>query len=196
MKLKILVAPSLLAIAVILVVWLVTPRYFDDKLKRDDLKRETANLEMAKSKVAKANALMVDLGANADKQAVVFSFLPEEQQEEEIINDLNNIASAESVSIKNLSLVKSLETTPVVTESPEGIAENPKLTKDFNVDFTVIGAYDKIKNVVDKLYKLKRFNKISSSFFFCLILDSSSSKTIPSVFSDRTASLIISSEPI
>lgn len=163
MKLKVLLVPFFLVLVVGLIVWLVMPKYYDDKLKRQELKMETDKLDAAVKKVEKVNLLMADLGANADKQATLFSFLPEAQKEEEIINDLNNIASSESVAIKSLSVVKSSVSSPFLVINPEtsetGIIP---AAAGFNVDFTVVGAYDKIKNVVDRLSKIKRFNKISS----------------------------------
>lgn len=171
MKLKILLVPFFLALAIGLAVWLVMPKYYDDKLSRSELKNEQTKLEDAQKKVSVANKLMVELSAKADKQETLFSFLPEKQEEEEIINDLNNIASMESVSIKNLTLIKSAGSSPAPvqpapvseTDGNSIVIEAPALqSSNFNMEFTVIGAYDKIKGTVDRLYKLKRFNKISS----------------------------------
>jgi hypothetical protein len=157
MKLKVLLVPFFLVLAVGLVVWLVMPKYYDDKLKRQELKMETEKLNSAVEKVEKVNTLMADLGANADKQAILFSFLPETQKEEEVINDLNIIASSESVAIKNLTVAKAQASAPAVSETKTDIK-----TPGFDLEFTVVGPYDKIKNVVDRLSKIKRFNKISS----------------------------------
>ena len=159
MKLKILLVPFFLVLAVGLVVWLVMPSYYDDNLKRQDLKNETDRLETATKKTEKVDKLMKDLSANADKQTTLFSFLPEKQQDEEIINDLNNIASSEGVSIANLSLAKSIGAPSV--ENTTEVKSNISAT-NFNMDFTIVGAYDKIKNVMDKLARLKRFNKVSA----------------------------------
>lgn len=162
MKLKVLLVPFFLVLAIGLVVWLVMPKYYDDKLKRQELKTETEKLDSAVKKVEKVNTLMADLGANADKQAVLFSFLPETQREEEIINDLNNIASAESVAIKNLTVAKAQTSVPAPIASETAATSSNLTASDFNMEFIVVGQYDKIKNVVDRLSKMKRFNKTSS----------------------------------
>lgn len=162
MKLKILLAPSLLALIIILIIWLVMPRYFEDRLKREEFKNETARLNAINEKIEKVNNLMVNLGTNTENQNILFSFLPEKQQEEEIINDLNNIASTEAVSIKNLSLIKSPSTSLIISSEGAEAEESEAAIKNFDVDFTVIGTYDKIKNIINKLYKSRRFNKVAS----------------------------------
>lgn len=165
MKIKILLVPFLIVLAIVLVVWVALPRYYDDKLKRGELKTEENRLGEIKKKVEVASKLMVELGAKADKQEILFSFLPEKQEEEEIINDLNNIASMEAISIKNLTTEKNLNVpayiVPNVTEG-EVVDKNTSQPNEFKIKFTVIGEYGKIKNVIDRLAKLKRFNKASS----------------------------------
>ena len=174
MKLRILLVPFFLVLAIGLIVWLVMPKYYDDQFERTELNNEKTRSEDMQKKAAMAEKLMVELSANADKQETLFSFLPEKQEEEEIINDLNNIAAMEAVSIKNLTLVKSAGSAvsapapvsaPVPgtegTETP-AVGVNASQSSTFNIDFTISGNYAKIKNVIDRLFKLKRFNKVSS----------------------------------
>jgi hypothetical protein len=164
MKTKVLLVPFLLVLGIVLIVWSVLPSYYDDKSKREELKNENNRLDEVRKKVEMSSKLMNDLATKADKQEVLFSFLPEKQEEEEAINDLNNIASMEGVSIKNLTTVKApasgLKTSSDNSSKEEGSFKNQSMS--FYMDFTLIGEYGKIRNVINRLNNLKRFNKTSS----------------------------------
>jgi hypothetical protein len=116
--------------------------------------------------------LMAQLNANKTDQNTIMTFVPEDLKEEEIIDNLNFIASNEGLSVVNLSLkpapLVSLMDTGTVNESGQQILNNtvaqnaaPK-PKNYDVSFSVTGNYEKIKNVFEKIYRLGRYNVVGS----------------------------------
>jgi len=163
MRLKILLAPILMIVIIVAVIWFVVPAYQGMSQKRSELKESTAKLEDLQNKSKTADKLVGDLQAKSSEQATVLTYLPASTLEEQIIDNLNYIASAEGVSIYNLS-VKTISPQEIAAA---GIVAANKSTKDQSLTLTevsygMVGSYDKIKNVLQKVFMLKRYNGVKS----------------------------------
>lgn len=180
MKVKILLIPLFLLIAVLVLIWVVAPQFSIVKERYIELSQKKADVEKTQEKIATANSLKEELERSQENKEVVENFLPGQMEVEEIIDNLNYIAATEGVSIATLSLdqpEKSLIVPGTVgtgtsaaalggsvgsTEdgSPRVVTPIEKVV-EFNANYGVIGEYTNVKNVISKLYRLKRFNRIS-----------------------------------
>lgn len=169
MKVKILLTPLLLILSVAMIIWFVYPAFNVMLDKRQDLivLNEKNDELVQKEKVI--NSLMSTLNESVEEQSTVMKFLPEERNEDEIISNLNSIATREGLSIFQLSVmqpekdVKVVESDNLVNDSGLKLEVNSSKNKikDFDVNLSVYGGYENIKNVISNVYKLKRFNKVS-----------------------------------
>jgi hypothetical protein len=177
MKIKLLLAPSLIIGIIILLIWFVYPGYTNggDSLKPAGIKEKRAELQMEKEKLARIveknnniKKLSDQLINSGHEQEVLMEFIPVTVAEEEIVDKLNFNASSLGISVFNLSVAqpKAAPAAPVIESSePESAsAKIVPLPKEENVavSFSVIGGYDKIKELLEKIYRLKRFNEVIS----------------------------------
>jgi hypothetical protein len=189
MKLKILLVPSLIVAVIILLIWVIYPAY-SSPLTNDGLAEKLAQLSQEKDKMVQVkqksknvDILNSQLSSESDRKAIVMKYVPETAKEEEIIDNLNFIATSEGLSVFNLSVIKDkdseisdAQTVPsaaggtlaspassdssIVSDVPV-MSVRPK-PSNLTVQYSVIGNYDKIKNVLEKVYGFERFNKVIS----------------------------------
>jgi hypothetical protein len=185
-KVKILIIPLVLAIALALVVWLIYPAYLNMNVQKKALENKNLQVSDLTQKEQKVKELMSSLNASAEEQAVVMKFLPGSQKEEEIIASLNDIASQEEVSVSGISVSKPKIEAPPLESIAASIPPAPSLaavgqtegdnasqasdsappniakTIKFQAELDLYGPYEKIKNVINKVYSLDRFNRAVS----------------------------------
>jgi len=177
-------APLFILLSIVLLIWFVYPAYTNgvDGLKEELSRKKVEQDKLDKLMAKKANieALAADMENNSEKKDVIFKYLPEKNKEEEIIDNLNYLASKEELSIMNLSVGQPIISTATALPEGSGLDENgdplpvdasgvpipqapvkPKAL-DFQAEFSVVGRYEKMKSLVDKIYKFERFNNFSS----------------------------------
>ncbi len=189
MKIKMLIAPLLIVFAIWMSIWVLVPGYYDLQGKRQELREAQGKLLDVQEKNKRVAGLMEDLNKRTDEQNILFRYLPSERKEEEIIDNLNYLASHEGLSVIEISMVKKEGATAVQASAPEinapfvsggnnaGSTSPPSggsgsaadqaarvVATPVNLDtnFVVMGTYDKIKIFAQKLASLKRFNMIQS----------------------------------
>lgn len=171
MKVKILLTPLLLVLSVAMIIWFVYPSFNTLLEKRQELKDMGDKVEDLDLKEQVIGDLMETLNENAEEQATVVKFLPDSRNEEDIIANLNGIAGREGLSVFNLSVMQPAREVAVVeSDNPTGNGNDLELKvnqtrsklKDFDVELSVYGGYDNVKNLITNVYRLERFNKISS----------------------------------
>lgn len=175
MKVKILIVPLALVIALALMVWLVYPAYSNMRAQKKVLEDKNLQVIDLEQKDQKVKELTSILSANPEKQTIVMKFLPDSQKEEEIFKSLNEIASQEGVSVSGISVSKpKAETLPLEAVAAVSVANdsstpvtNPisvfkSKSIKFTADLNLYGSYEKIKNVINKIYNLNRFNRTVS----------------------------------
>jgi len=174
MKVKLLPLPLLIVSCIAIMVWFVYPSYTNGvdgvKEQRQILATEKKKKTEAQEKAGNVSRMMAQLESNKTDQATVMNFVPENLKEEEIIDNLNFIASNEGLSVVELSVKPRIIMTQSDTVDVQGnpivdanqIQSATVKPKEYDVDFSVVGNYEKIKNVFEKIYKLGRYNVVES----------------------------------
>jgi Tfp pilus assembly protein PilO len=187
MKVKILLIPLLAVIAIGLLVWLVYPAYSNGadgfKEKYNVFKKEKQQIKDINDKKQNAEAMASQLSGISSEKEVLYNFIPENAKEEEIIDNLNFLASSKnSLSILSFSMSQSKTenspenfsdaTSPENSELSDTALNNataaelvpmplPK-TKNFEVGLKVAGNYENIRNFLVSIGDLKRYGSLSS----------------------------------
>ena len=173
MKLKILVAPVLIVLIVVMAVWVVYPAFQDLQSNKASLGIQQANLKDIQEKNSKAEALAQSLNGSTEQRDILLGYIPEQKNEEEMINEINNLSSSEGLTVYKITvtdLVAPVVAAPV--DASGSVAADSSVSKavapamptanNFTVDFGVAGNYAKIKELLGKIAALRRFNSISS----------------------------------
>lgn len=170
MNAKMLLTPLLIVIIIAALIWFVYPAFSNGtdgvKEKYEKLKKEEAKYEGLKNKnqhVEKIFSEISSLGADKD---VLYKFIPEKIKEEEMVDNLNYLASSSGISISQISINQSaIQSTakPVVADGESVDNLNSFRTSPQNIKASVIlaGNYEKIKSFFEKLDKLERFSNFS-----------------------------------
>jgi hypothetical protein len=176
MKIKLLMVPSIIVIVITLLIWVVYPA-FTNPIGGDGVKEKTAELKTEREKLASIKGKSETIHALASKlnsssmstdKGLVMEFLPDSIKEYEIIDNLNYLVLKEELQGLAISVGQPLNIVPI-TPSPDlsgdssGLAAQaepaPQATT-FAVDLTVQGNYDRIKDLFQKIFKLKRYNRV------------------------------------
>ena len=181
MKAKLLMAPLLITIIIILLIWFVYPA-FTDPVTGDGVREKTAELkkekEISEDARQKFEAMETMSGnLNSSKMSlsreVVMRYMPDSIKEYEIIDNLNYLVLKEELQGTNISVSQPVASSaaavlppPAAAEGSLGIGDTTAYVKPqalvFLVDFSVQGGYEKIKGVFEKIFSLKRFNRLVS----------------------------------
>ncbi|MFZ2188314.1 MAG: hypothetical protein WAV73_02000 [Candidatus Moraniibacteriota bacterium] len=178
MKIKILLAPGLIIVIVVAIIWYVYPAYDGvDGVRERSAKMAEQEALMAKldSNISNAEKLGSELNSNTTQNAVVFDYIPKSKEEEKIIENLNLQATGSTLAVLEISVselsdaavaaeVSTLSIAPPITDPVTGaiVPNAPKLVpKKLKVKYSVVGGYDNIKVLIAKIQKLKRFNKFA-----------------------------------
>ncbi len=183
MKIKLLLAPSLIVITITLIIWTVYPAYTNGidgvKEKYQKLKEQKNMIASMDSRINNAEKLSADLKAGTSDNAVVFDYISRKKEDEKIIDNLDLLARDSSLSVINISVSEEKSETVSEVESlnisstvpnlginptvPAQLAVTPKAEPNkVEAEFSVFGSYENIKILTEKIQKLKRFSKISS----------------------------------
>lgn len=175
MKLRILAAPILIILIIMVAIWYVNPAFQDLRIKKAALGAAQTKLEDVREKNRRAGELRENLATKTDQNGALLQYIPAQQKEEEVIANLNALAGAAGLAVYNIS-IGDIEKKEKVAEDPmvqmgdsllasnaPAVAVQPKPeTKNFKVELGVIGSYGKIKELLGKIAALQRFNSIDS----------------------------------
>lgn len=165
MKLKLLFAPLLVLLIIVMAIWVVAPAYQELQVQKDELATAQQKLTDIQEKNALAAKLRQELAGNAEQEGLLLKYIPREAQEEIIIENLNSLALEEGLLVNNISVTGNTgKSIPVVVVSDGMDAQAvPVLSENkISLNTGVIGPYEKIKSFIGKLAALKRYNNISS----------------------------------
>lgn len=140
----------------------IYPAYQDMQLKRADLKSAVDKLVDIQNKNAKAEKLHEAWNTNLEQRSVITQYIPEQKQEEDVINNLNALVSASGASIYNLSVSAVGKNKTAVAEDEANKSALVPTAKSFEVTLGAAGDYKKIKTLLGKINSFPRFNGISS----------------------------------
>jgi len=173
------------AISLALVIWFVYPAITNgtDGLleKYGQLKKEKEKSAQLETKSQNVKKLSAQLASSPEEKKVLFQFLPDSMKEEEIIDNLNFLATNSSLSVIDLSVgqpaEEAVEETAAVAGPPvaadtsgqglmggeEGfLPVTEPAERNFEVTFSVVGDYEKVKDLLGKISALERFNGIKT----------------------------------
>lgn len=178
MKVKILLAPLLIVSTIAILVWFVYPLYTNGvdgvSEKRLELSNERNKLSKMEGKNKLIEKLSADISSRKDYKDILYQFLPESIREEEIIDNLNFLATSEGLGVGHLSVLPPIskqtdasEVLPVADPSSGTdavlpvVPEAPK-SMEIPVELTVVGDYEKMRAIIAKIFALERFNRVES----------------------------------
>lgn len=182
MKIKILIVPVITILLIVSTIWIILPKAFQVKEEYLNMKKSQQELSEMTEKIGKANNLSKDLTTNTEKQNILMRYLPIDKQGEDILNNLNVIAASEGAAISDLVLSEEKDTagssiaaagqiqekTDSSSGNSVGSAKNSKAlvsevgAKSVKAEITIVGDYEKIRRVVDKINNMKRNSKVAS----------------------------------
>lgn len=168
MKLKLLIAPLLVLLIIIMAIWVVAPAYQKLQIQKEELAAARLKLADVQEKNAQAAKLKQLLADNAAQKEMLLKYLPEKAQEEVIMGNLNALMLGEGVAISNLSIMddsrkNSASAAPVAAEAGGGeIAPAALAVNSIGAGVGIAGPYEKIKSFLGKLAALRRGNDVIS----------------------------------
>lgn len=176
MKLKIIFFPLILVACIVIFIAYIWPEYQSIRGALTDLNESKATLQEIMGKKSNVDKLKQSLAANRDKENEVLEFLPVSQNEEEIINGVNYLATDSAVNLSNVSFEKKAavpvsqdEDVPSSKEalfSSEGdestaISRKPAV-RAAKVTISFAGNYENIRTFLEQIYKMEQYNSVSS----------------------------------
>ncbi len=169
MKLKLLITPIIIILAVVFTAAFILPKALEAKDSFDKFKKSKQELEKTLEKIEKAKKLGQELKTNTEKQNILLRYIPASKQEEEIINNLNAIAASEGLAVASLSPADKAEAATESALSENGVpgtanaaAQSGKAMEMANAEMDVVGNYDQIKAFLEKVGKMQRVVNILS----------------------------------
>lgn len=169
MKVKILLMPLAIVIAIGLCVWLVYPVYSNGidgvKEKMGQLKDEQGKLNKLKERSSNANSLSAQIeGLSADRN-ILFEFIPTVPKEEQIFDNLNFLASKSSLAVFGITTSQKAKSNSLENLDP-ALSDSllVKMPEAENVETAVkmAGGYEGIKEFLVSLEKSSRHSDFST----------------------------------
>ena len=166
---KILVVPLAITVAVIAIVWLIYPAYSNGV---DGLKENYAKLKSEQKKlndISGENKNIENLSSQISslpQKDILYSFIPENAEEENIINGLNRLASESGLLLFEATIkppVKSKTNVAPLDSTGTGETAAPKPEpKNVSTEMKLAGDYLSIKNFLTKLGTFSRSNDVNN----------------------------------
>lgn len=164
MKVKILIIPLLIVAIIAFSIWVLAPSYFTMKEEKSKLDEASQKVDDIKNKLATASQLSQELNARGEEQKIVAEYLPEKKEEEQVVNYFNDQVLRQGMAILGFSVIPEIIQPAAPTMDASGMPieiDTTPVVQYVDVDFTVAGTYEKLKDFLGKLNNIKRFNRIS-----------------------------------
>lgn len=167
MRLKVLIPPFFIVIILILAIGYIKPDIDVLQAKKVDIiAKETAvaNVDTVIANIASLNDSL-DTGQNFEKFA--YRYLPDTQSQEQVIDTFNFLVTQSGMIITKMELKQPQGVTAPVLMDESGVisdvSEIPPLSvmKTFIFTGSVVGSYENIKALFDRLAHTERFQKVN-----------------------------------
>ncbi|MFA4817973.1 MAG: hypothetical protein WC608_04615 [Parcubacteria group bacterium] len=168
MKLKLLIAPLLVLLIVVMAIWVIGPAYQNLQAQKKELAAAQKKLADIQEKNMLAAKLKQALADNPAQKEMLLKYLPEKAQEELIIENLSSLMQGEGLTLVNLAVLddsrkKSTQAAPVMNDaSPGEIAPAALAADSIGISVGFVGPYEKIRSFMGKLATLKRDNNVAA----------------------------------
>jgi hypothetical protein len=150
----------------VLVIWFIKPEYSNKcKVLRETLKlkQEAAASIEIKKKNAENLVASFDAIENENKKQIVFRYLPEKRNEENIINGLKRLADEVLLEVSTIGVTAQYEGSQPGIDPATGLPLPPKAEViSIMAEVGLVGRYEIIKGYLTKIYKIDKFSDISS----------------------------------
>lgn len=172
MKVKILLMPLMIVIIVATSIWLVYPAYSNGssgvRENYTKLKNEQKKLNELQSKSENTSSISAQISSLPEKD-VLYTFIPAEMKEEDIVNGLINMASNagvllfdEKITQPSKEIIALEEVTPASNRVPISAEAIPTpllpKTQKLKIEIKLAGSYEKIKDFLISIGKFNRSN--------------------------------------
>lgn len=168
MNVKILLTPLIIVIAIIFAIWFVYPAYSNGvdgvKEKYAQLKSEESKFSGLESKSQNAEKLFSEISSLGADKDILYQFIPEAAKEEEVLDNINYLASASGVSISKFSISQPSANNQLMEDTnPDGSSSAPSfsLPKNIKASINLAGNYENIKSFLNKVDKFERYENFS-----------------------------------
>ncbi|MFA6183784.1 MAG: hypothetical protein WC682_01640 [Parcubacteria group bacterium] len=195
MKLKFLLMPVSVIVSLVLIIWHIYPTWFGTEASsikniKIEIKKENDEISNIKQKRDNAIKLIQSLKENEESELLVEKYYPTYRNDEDVVNNINNIAFTEGVFLLNMGIdYKNIElledpvkvmalpleknpqgtvastatsATAVAKESVATPAEVKSKIKYIKADLEIYGSYDQIKRFMISLNKAGLLNNVQS----------------------------------
>ena len=192
MKLKFLLMPVSVIITLVLAIWYIYPSWFgvepgSIKNVKSEIKKENDEISNIKRRKGNVDKLTQSLKTNESSELLVEKYYPTYRNDEDVVNNINNVAFAEGVFLLNMGIeYKSVELNedPVrmmalpleksaisasgadpsidAIEDPTSLNGAKTKIKFIEANLGVYGNYDQIKRFMTSLNKVGLLDNIQS----------------------------------
>lgn len=164
MKLKLLLFPLAMAVAVWASIWVIKPEIIDIRNDLQAWETQKVNLENVKKKQQTINLLINNLNENENKEKIVMEYMPTIREEEEIINKVYQRATDAKVKLESLAISDSREKTKTAAVPAKTVVDPdmPLRVEFLKTNVTVSGTYDEIRTFLNYLRTMEKINHINS----------------------------------
>lgn len=175
MRLKILVIPFSILISLILVIGYIKPDITEIQEKKVVLEGKIAQTNNVSTLISHVESLSTDLASRSDDQQFVEAYLPQEMDQERVIDMFNFLAGQSGVLVSIMSM-KEIQPKVVVEETIQVVAGTPMITdgssvpvpqvkpkvKAYSALVEVRGEYTNIRDFFNRLAHMNRFGKMEN----------------------------------
>ncbi|MCX6763702.1 MAG: hypothetical protein NTZ97_03140 [Candidatus Moranbacteria bacterium] len=174
MKVKLLIIPLVILLAVWIFIKMIIPQYDDLRQQFKDKGTAKQKFSGIQTKVQKVNLLYNSLDSNQDQATTLFKYLPDDKQESEIVDNLNYNANLESLMVTEISVTKTktaglpanftppanIDTKKIIPGGKESAVPEIISPEELKVTFNALGTYEQLKSFLAKVSKLERFDRL------------------------------------
>lgn len=163
MKLKLLIAPLLVLLIIVMAIWVVAPAYRELQAQKEELAGAKLKLADIQEKNAQAARLKQQLSGNTEQRDLILKYIPPAAQEESVIENLNALAQSEGLVVSSILMADEsakIAAKAAVNNSQRENEANVLAANTLSASLSVVGPYEKIKSFIGKLSALKRGNDV------------------------------------
>lgn len=169
MKLKILLAPFMIVMSVIILIWFAWPAFQELGKNQQELNTQKSELENILLKKNNIQKMKNSLDQNQEKENFISSYLPIKKNEEKIVNSVNFLAASSQVTLINVNFEKSkaveektaeIDASLSISDTNQPGVSAKKKIKYYNCIINISGGYENIVSFINKLNKMEFLNKM------------------------------------
>lgn len=176
MQFKVFVTPTIIIMTLVLAIWFIKPDLEVLQTKKADILTRQAMAENVDMTIANISALNGSLDTQQDFEKFAYRYLPNTQNQEQVIDAFNFLAVQSGVVISEMELKQSPDQGAASGRASEEISDVFQkaalpAVKIFTFSGSVVGSYENIKKFFDRFAHIGRFQKIK---FFSIAIGTAS----------------------